>query len=87
MTTYSALYEFNNTGLDAFEKIFTGKLDESAIDPTDDAVASRVRGTGAFMPAKFDTSKEMARLFYRLSEAPTFLNCCPRRAFGRGSHS
>ncbi len=60
MTTYSALYEFNNTGLDAFEKIFTGKLDESAIDPTDDALATRVPGTSKFTPAEFPTSKEMA---------------------------
>ncbi len=78
MTTYSALYEFNHTGLDAFEKIFTGKLDESAIDPTDDAVASRVRGTGAFMAAKFGTSKEMAEVVLSAIGSANFFELLPK---------
>lgn len=61
MTTFAALYEFNAAGLDAFEKVFTGRIDDTAIDPLDAALASRVQGTKAFEAAEFETAKEMAQ--------------------------
>ena len=60
MTTYSGLYEFNSIGLDAFQKVFSGKLDDSVVDPTDASIVSLVRGTGSFTPSDFATSKDMA---------------------------
>ena len=60
MTTYTGLYEFNNAGLDAFQKVFSGKLDDSVVDPSDGSIVSLVRGTGSFTPLDFATSKDMA---------------------------
>ena len=53
MTTYTGLYEFNNAGLDAFQKVFSGKLDDSVVDPSDGSIVSLVRGTGSFTPLDF----------------------------------
>lgn len=61
MTTFSALYEFNAAGLDAFQKVFNGQIDDDAIDPVDSALASRVSGTKAFVPSEFEKAKEMAQ--------------------------
>lgn len=60
MSTYPFLYEFNAAGLDAFEKVFTGQMDDSAIDPVNPALASRIEGTKPFTPAEFPTAKAMA---------------------------
>ena len=60
MSAYPFLYELNATGLDAFEKVFTGQIDDSAIDPVDPALASRVQGTKPFAPGEFLTAKAMA---------------------------
>lgn len=61
MTSYAALYRFNDIGLDAFEKAFTGQIDDTVIDPADPALVSRVQGTGSFTPSDFATAKEMAQ--------------------------
>lgn len=60
MTGFGALYEFNDDGLDAFQRIFTGQLDEAAVSPTDAALATRISGTHGFAPAEYDNAKEMA---------------------------
>lgn len=60
MSTYPFLYEFNAAGLDAFEKVFIGQIDDSAINPVDLALVSRVAGTNPFTPAEFSTAKAMA---------------------------
>ncbi len=60
MSTYPFLYEFNAAGLDAFERVFTGQIDDSAVDPVDPALASRVEGTKPFTLAEFPTAKSMA---------------------------
>jgi len=61
MTSYAALYRFNDIGLDTFEKAFTGQIDDTVIDPADPALVSRVQGTGSFTPVDFATAKEMAQ--------------------------
>lgn len=61
MTSYSALYRFNDSGLDAFEKIFTGQIDDTIVDPVDPALVSRVQGTSGFTPSDFATANEMAQ--------------------------
>ena len=61
MSTYPSLYEFNAAGLDAFEKVFTGQINDSAIDPVDSTLASQVQGTKPFAPAEFSTAKAMAQ--------------------------
>ena len=61
MTSYAALYRFNDIGLDAFEKAFTGQIDDTVIDPADPALVSRVQGTGSFTPSDFATAKKMAQ--------------------------
>ena len=35
MTSYAALYRFNDIGLDAFQKAFTGQIDDTVIDRAD----------------------------------------------------
>jgi hypothetical protein len=60
MSTYPSLYEFNAAGLDAFEKVFTGQIDDSAIDPVDLTFVSPVKGTQPFEPVPFPTAKAMA---------------------------
>ena len=60
MTTFPSLYAFNASGLDAFEKVFTGQIDDSAIDPVDASLATRVPGTNAFSPGEYKTAKDMA---------------------------
>ena len=61
MSDFVALYQFNAAGLDAFEKVFTGQIDDTAIDPLDAALASRVQGTKALALAEFETAKDMAQ--------------------------
>jgi len=61
MTSYTALRRFNENGLDAFEKVFTGQIDDAAIDPTDPALTSSVQGTETFTPKEFATAKDMAQ--------------------------
>lgn len=60
MTAFSSLYSFNESGIDAFEKVFTGQVDGSAIDPIDTSLSTRVPGTTAFSPGDYATAKEMA---------------------------
>lgn len=60
MTAFSCLYSFNESGIDAFERVFTGQIDDSAINPIDASLASRVPGTTAFSLGEYATAKEMA---------------------------
>lgn len=61
MTSYSALYRFNDDGLDAFEKVFSDQINDAAVDPTDPTLVTRVQDTGSFISSDFDTAKEMAQ--------------------------
>ncbi len=61
MIKFAALYEFNVAGLDAFEKVFTGQIDDSAINPLDSALTSCISGTKAFAPPEFETANELAQ--------------------------
>lgn len=60
MADYDSLYEFTPAGMDAFQRVFQGDLDDSAVDPTDQSLAKRVPGTQAFTPEEFPTAKSMA---------------------------
>ncbi len=77
MISYSALYEFNAAGLEAFEKVFTGQIDDTAIDPVDSAVASRVHGTTAFTVSEYKTTKEMAQCVLGSLGAANFPDLLP----------
>lgn len=61
MTSYSALRRFNENGLDAFEKVFTGQIDDTVLDPSDPALTSLMQGTGGFTSKDFATAKDMAQ--------------------------
>ena len=61
MSKYDALYEFNPVGMDLFQRVFTSQLDDSAIDPIDAHLASRVEGSGSLAATEFQTAKEMAQ--------------------------
>lgn len=54
------MHEFNYTGLDAFKKVFEGRINASAIDPTTSVLVSKVDGTNSFTVSEHDTAKEMA---------------------------
>lgn len=61
MNKYAALYEFNEKGLEAFEKVFTGRLPDRAIDPVDPSLAKRLIDTKSLEINNFETAKEMAQ--------------------------
>jgi hypothetical protein len=58
---FSALYKFNDAGLDAFNKVFTGQIDDASLDPVEATLASRVPGTITFTLGEFATAKDMAQ--------------------------
>lgn len=60
MTGFGALYGFNENGLDAFQRVFTGQLDEAAVNPIDTALASRVPGTLGFTIREYASARDMA---------------------------
>ena len=60
MVQYSSLYQFTPEGLDAFQKVFLGTLDEQAVDPRDPELAVRVAGTKPFAPIPYGSAKAMA---------------------------
>lgn len=62
MNTYNQLYQFNESGLDAFQKVFKGELAESMIDPCDQLLVSTVEGTGSIAVKNCETAKEMAQI-------------------------
>ena len=62
MTSFNALYEFTETGLDAYNRVFTGQLDANALDLKDGDLVSRVTGTDDIEIAEFDTAKDMAKV-------------------------
>ncbi|WP_296740392.1 hypothetical protein [Mesorhizobium sp.] len=57
---FDTLYEFTEAGLDAFERVFTGELDDSAIDLSDASLVRIVPNTNGFAPRAYETAKEMA---------------------------
>jgi hypothetical protein len=61
MTSYPAIYEFNELGLAAFKRIFEGTLEETALDPFDKHYASLVPGTQGISDAPASNSKELAQ--------------------------
>lgn len=61
MSSYAALYEFNSVGLDAFQRVFAGQMEDSAIDPVDAHLTSKVEGSNSFVLAEFQTAQEMAQ--------------------------
>lgn len=60
MANYNALYEFTPEGLEAFQRVFLGTLDENAIDLRDPELAVRVAGTKPFKPTPYSSAKAMA---------------------------
>ena len=51
MTSFDALYEFTETGLDAYNRVFTGQLDAAAIDLKDSDLVSCIAGTDGIKTA------------------------------------
>lgn len=60
MTIFNYLYQFNQAGLDAYERVFRGQLAESKINPLDPNLVMRVEGTRSFLVVHHKTTKEMA---------------------------
>ena len=60
MMGFALLHEFTEAGMEAFEKVFTGQLDDAAIGPEDPVLVSPVAGTRRFTPVRYGTPKEMA---------------------------
>ena len=60
MVSYNALYEFTPVGLDAFQRVFLGTLDEHAIDLSDPELAVKIAGTKQFTPAQYSSAKSLA---------------------------
>ena len=58
--TFDLLYEFSQSGLKLFERVFNGELDHAAISPTDPTLVKRLSGTTRFEPMEYATAKEMA---------------------------
>lgn len=61
MTTYPAVYEFTDRGLEAFKRTFEGTLDEGAMAPTDPQFTTRVPGTRSVSDDPAVSSKELAQ--------------------------
>ena len=81
MTSYSALRRFNENGLDAFEKVFTGQIDETVIDPSDPALTSSMRGTGSFTYKDFATAKDMAQAVLTAIDTANLFELLPDTGF------
>jgi len=79
MTGYSALFEFTDTGLDAFNRIFTGQLDDAAIDLSDTTLATRIAGTTAFDASEFATAKDMATAILAAVQNLNVFEILPRK--------
>jgi len=57
---YPSLYEFTETGMEYFDKVFTGHIGDDFIDPMDSSIAQKVPGTGSLEIKAYATAKEMA---------------------------
>jgi hypothetical protein len=57
---YPSVYEFTETGMNLFEKVFTKQLNEDAIDLLDVSIAQPVQGTLGFVPKPYATAKDLA---------------------------
>lgn len=78
MTGHSALYEFTQPGIDAFERVFTGDLDETALDLSDPSLVRRVAGSSAFAPVQFDTAGDMAKAVLQAMGSASLFELLPR---------
>ena len=58
--TFDGLYEFTPEGLAAFQKAFSGQIEEAAINLKSAVVAKRVLGTTSFTVKEWETAQEMA---------------------------
>jgi hypothetical protein len=59
--TFDGLYEFTPEGLAAFQKAFSGQIEEAAINLKSAVVAKRVLGTTSFTVEEWETAQEMAQ--------------------------
>ncbi len=74
MTSYPAIHEFTERGLDVFRRMLEGQLDEGAISPTDPQFATLVSGTKAISVTPAETSKVLAeRVLHALGSGWTGL--------------
>jgi len=61
MSSYGALYEFTEEGMNAFRRVMAEGLDETTLDLANPLIAARIAGTTSFDARRFATSKEMAQ--------------------------
>ncbi|MBL3560243.1 hypothetical protein [Rhodovulum sulfidophilum] len=78
MSGFFALYEFTQPGIDAFERVFTGVLDETALDLSDPSLVRRIPGTRAFVPVPFETAREMAAAIQASTGSASLFELLPR---------
>ena len=60
MTEYNSFFSFTGAGLDAYSRVFTGDLDDAAIDLGDPSLVTRVPGTGRLVITRFEAAADMA---------------------------
>lgn len=78
MTQFASLYEFNAAGLDAFQKVFTGQIDDSAVDPIDPSLVSRVSGSDGLTTSDFGSAKDMAEAILASMKNLSLYDLLPR---------
>lgn len=57
---YPAIYRLTSEGMELFQGVMTGQLDESALDALDPKLSQRVEGTSKLVVWEFPTAKDMA---------------------------
>lgn len=57
---YDGLYEFNDTGMDLFQKVMLGELPEETLDSLNSHLVERIEGTKSFEIKDFKKAKDMA---------------------------
>jgi hypothetical protein len=72
-----SLFEFTSLGMDAFQRVFTGSLDDGAINLSDPAIATPVPGTGSFSIQDFETTKDMAEAVLKALDGTNIYELLP----------
>jgi hypothetical protein len=58
---YPAIYRFTPEGMELFQRVMTGQLDESALEPLNPRFTESIDGTSRIEVKDFATAKDMAQ--------------------------
>ena len=78
MDEHDSLCEFTPAGMDVYQRVFMDNIDEAVLDLADPYFVTRLDGTRPFIPARFDTAKEMARAVLESIGNTNFFELLPR---------